>query len=78
METLVGEAVKLVGQDTKRLYFSTRPTVFEDNYGVVKVNHNHKLPIITSGYHHIAIKYHWFREKIYIGECSMNKVDGKD
>ena len=59
METLVSEVVKLVGQDTNRLEFSTHPTVSEDKYGVVKVNHNHKLPIITPGYNHITIKYHW-------------------
>ena len=47
MKTLVSEVVKLVGQDTKRLEFSTHSTVSDDNYGVVKVNHNHKLPIMN-------------------------------
>ena len=58
MEILVSEVVKAVGQDTKRLEFSTYSTVSEDNYGVVKVNHNQKLPIMTPGYNHIAVKYH--------------------
>ena len=58
METLVIEFVKEVGQDTKRLEFSPNSTVSEDNYGVVKVNHNHKIPLMTPGYNHIALKYH--------------------
>ena len=77
IKTLVSEVVKAVGQDTKRLDFSTHSTLSDDNYGVVKVNHNHKLPIMTPGYNHISVKYHWFRDKIYIGECSIKKVDGK-
>ena len=75
---LVSEVVKAVGQDNKRLEFSTNSKISEDNYGVCKVTHNHKLPIMTPGYKHIAIKYHWFRENIYSGECSMKKVDVKD
>ena len=78
METLVSEVVKEVGQDTKRLEFSTHSTVYEDNYGVVKVNQNHNLTIMTPEYNNVALKYHLFREKIYIGECSIKKVDGKD
>ena len=58
MKTLDGEVVKAVGQDTKRLEFSTHSTVSEDNYGVIKLNQNHKLPIMTPGYNHITIKYH--------------------
>ena len=58
METPVSEVVKEVEQDTKRLEFSTHSTVSEDNYGVVKANHNHKFPIMTPGYNHIALKYH--------------------
>ena len=58
MEILVSEVVKALGKDTKKLEFSTHSTVSEDNYGVVKVNHNHKLPIMTPGYNNITIKYH--------------------
>ena len=47
METLVSEVVKALGQNTKRLEFSTHSTVSEDNYGVVKVNQNHNFPIMT-------------------------------
>ena len=78
IKTLVSEVVKAVGQDTKRLEFSTHSTFSEDNYGVVKVTQNHKLPLMTPGYNHISVKYHWFRENIYIGECSVKKVYGKD
>ena len=49
MKTLVREVVKAVGQDNKRLYFSTNSTVSEDNYGVVELSQNHKLPIMTPG-----------------------------
>ena len=41
---------------------------------MVKVNQNHKLPIMNQGYNHIAVKYHWFRENMYIGDCSVKKV----
>ena len=58
METLVSEVVKEVGQDTKRLEFSTHSTVYEDNYGVVKVNHNHNLTIMHPRYNHITINNH--------------------
>ena len=77
METLVIEVVKVVGQDTNILEFSNHSTVYEDNYGVVKVTHNHNLPIMNPVYNNIAIKYHWFIENIYIDQCSMKKVDGK-
>ena len=77
METLVIEVVTVVGQDTNILEFSNHSTVYEDNYGVVKVTHNHNLPIMTPVYNNIAIKYHWFIEKIYIGQCSVKNVDGK-
>ena len=78
MKTVVNEVVNAVGQDTKRLYFSTQSTVSENNYGVVKVTQNHKLSTMTPGYNHTTIRYHWFREKIYIGGCSVQKVEGKD
>ena len=58
MEILVSEVVKAVGHDTKRLEFSNHSTVSENNYGVVKVNHNHKFPLMNPGYNHIALKYH--------------------
>ena len=78
METLVSEVVKSVGQDTNRLEFSTHSTFSEDNYVVFKVNQNHNIPIMIPGLNHTAIKYHWFIEKIYSGECYVKKVDGKD
>ena len=67
METLVSEVVKEAEQDTKRLDFSTHSTVSEDNYEVVKVIQNHKLPLMSPRYNHIAVKCHWFIEKIYGG-----------
>ena len=76
-ETLASGVVKVVGQDTNILEFSNHSTVYEDNYGVVKVTHNHNLPIMNPVYNNIAIKYHWFIEKIYIGKCSVKNVDGK-
>ena len=44
---------------------------------MVKVNQNHKFPIMNQGYNHIAVKYHWFREKMYIGDCSVKKLYDK-
>ena len=38
MKTLVSEVVKSVGQDTKKLEFSTHSTLSEYSYGVVKLN----------------------------------------
>ena len=77
METLVIEVVKVVGQDTNIPEFSNHSTVYEDNYGALKVTHNHNLSIMTPVYNNIAIKYHWFIEKIYIDQCYVKKVDGK-
>ena len=77
-KTLVSEVVKAVGPDTKRLDFSTQSTVSEDNYGAVKATQNHNFPIITQGYNDISLKYHLFREKIYSGDCSVKKVEGKE
>ena len=45
---------------------------------MVKVTKNHKLNIRAPGANLNAVKYHWFIEKIYIWECSMKKVHGKD
>ena len=47
MKKLDIEVVKAVVHDTKRLYFSTHSTVFEDKYGVLRVTQNHKLPILN-------------------------------
>ena len=58
MKTVVNVVVKAVGHDTKRLHFSTNSTISEDNYGVVKVTQNYKLPIMTPEYNHIVVKYH--------------------
>ena len=78
METLVIEVLKVVGQDTKILAFSNHSTVYDDIYGVVKVTHNHNLPIMTPVYNNIAIKYHWFIDIIYSRECYVKKVDVRD
>ena len=68
----------MVGQDTKILEFSTHSTVSEDNYGMVKVNHNHNLSVTTPISNQIFIKYHWFIDKMYSGWCSVNMMDVKD
>ena len=74
METVVSEVVIVAGFYTKRQEFSTQTTVFEDNYEVVRVNSNHKFPVITPLSKHVVVKYHWFREKIDIGGCSMKMM----
>ena len=45
---------------------------------MVKVTQNHNFPLLNPGYNHIPLKYQLFIEKIYSGDCSMKKVDGKD
>ena len=78
IKKVVNEVVNAVGKDTKKLDFSNHPIVSENNYGVDKVTQNHRLPIMTPGYNQIAGIYHWFRKKIYSGNCYLKKVEGMD
>ena len=78
IKTLVSKVVRAVVWNTNRIKFITHSTVFWDNYGVVKITHNHKFPLLNPGYNYIVIKFHWFREKIYSGGCSVKKVYGKE
>ena len=77
-ETLAIKVLKVVGQDTKILEFSTHSTISEDNYGMVKVTQNHNLSVTTPISNQIFIKYHWFIDKMYSGWCSVNMMDVKD
>ena len=77
IKTLVSEVIKAVGQDNMRIYFSNHSTVSEDNYGVFSVTNNHKLYVMAPVSNHIVIKYHCFREKMYIGEFYVKKIDVK-
>ena len=68
----------MVVQDTERLDFIPDPTFFGYNSVVVKVNQNHMLPVMTTGFNNIVVRYNWFRERIPSGKCSVNKEDVKE
>eukprot|EP00957_Ditylum_brightwellii_P208254 15356491-Ditylum_brightwellii.AAC.1 len=56
----------------KELKFVSKSTVYEDNYGAIRVA---SCPKMTFTIKSIAVKYHWFRKHVESGEVEIVKVD---
>eukprot|EP00957_Ditylum_brightwellii_P023942 1805443-Ditylum_brightwellii.AAC.1 len=56
----------------KELKFVAKATVYEDNNGAIRVA---SYPKMTSTSKFIAVKYHWFRQHVELGEVKIVKVE---
>ena len=60
LKTIIKEVIKNLGIDSDKLKFVSSSTVYEENNGAIIVETS---PRITTTSKHIAVKYHWFRQK---------------
>ena len=68
LKTLLMDVIKVLGLDPDKLKYNTNSKVFEENPGALQLA---KCSSITPGSKCFAVKYHWFREKINNGECTV-------
>jgi hypothetical protein len=75
LRRLVAEVIEPFGID--RTTISDVSMVWEDNTGVIKMCAA-EYPNMTPRSKHIAVKYHWFRDHLKLGEIEMKKIDTKE
>jgi hypothetical protein len=61
------------GLNIERSQLTKVSTVWEDNNGALALA-NKEAPMMTPRSKHIAIKYHWFRDKIRPGEIEVKRI----
>ena len=74
VKSLINEEIDNMGIDGENLKFVSRSTVYEDNNGSIVVATS---PRMTPSSKHIAVKYHWFRQKIGI-EFVIRKIESEN
>jgi hypothetical protein len=65
--------VLATGLNIERTQLTKVSTVWEDNNGALALA-NKEAPMMTPRSKHIAIKYHWFRDKIKPGEIEVKRI----